>query len=181
MYIVQFHRTSAKHTYLCLSGFPHSLTGETAIATDADTLQVGAGHIHLHITFVSIGVDVRIVVGEDSGGEEIALKSGAEIAEHRAVTLHINVVIALGVDDVNAPKIGDVGKRAGNLDMLPNNVLLCLRGSGIVAFIILLRCRLTTRNQQGNGSAGNVSEIFPVHIDKSISIRCKDTKFVINK
>lgn len=89
---------------------PSGLTLKAAITAYTHTFKVGAGYIHLHVAGVPVEVVIRVAVIAYADSQQVAVEVCVQKVERTTVAFHFNFEVALGVDDVYAPQIGDVAK-----------------------------------------------------------------------
>ena len=118
---------------------PDGWTFKAAIATDADTLEVWTGDVHLYVAHVPVDVRVGVSVCLEADDKQIAVEGGVQIVKRGAVSFHLDAVVTLCVDDVDAAEISDVGEVTGDVDMLPDDVLLLDTGGGFCRWLVLCR------------------------------------------
>ena len=125
-HFANLHAARTEHSQLDVLSTPCGLALEIAIATDAHTFQFRGRHVHLDVVGIAIQVDVRVVVCLQINCQHIAVKLRIQVVQRGAVTLHLDVVTSLCVDDVHTAEVCDVTEIERDADALPDDVLLSL-------------------------------------------------------
>ena len=119
----QLHASRSDHAQQDVFVAPGAQTLKVPVAAHAHTSEVGRRNVHLHVACVAVWIQVGVAIRLDADGEQIAVEIRLQIVHHRAVTLHLDVEVALRVDDVNTAEVGQVIELGRDADVLSDDIL----------------------------------------------------------